>query len=64
MSLGPDAMPCVMSIATFRSNVLRRITSHPRKMAVVLCSETVVNLKATELRRISDDGLSYSSTDI
>ena len=53
MSLGPDAVSCVISIATFRSNTLPRITSHPLKMALALCSESLVNLKATELRHIS-----------
>ena len=35
MSLDPDAVSYVVSIATFRSNVLPRITSHPLKMALV-----------------------------
>jgi hypothetical protein len=41
---GPDAVPCVINIATFRRNVLPRITSHPLKMAVLLCSKTLLNL--------------------
>jgi hypothetical protein len=41
---GPDAVSCVISIGTFRRNVLPRITSHSLKMAVVLCSKTLLNL--------------------